>query len=98
MTKFQEMRARFEAATRALLVAEWGNPEYHQGPHNPMPGVAYAAGYLDGCCPVCMGRQWRDGGERQHDTGCPLDVALTAAGLDTQAKRDAARAELEKQQ
>lgn len=33
--------------------------------------------------------------DRWHARGCLTDAALTAAGLDTQEKRDAKRAELE---
>lgn len=66
---------------RALAALEWGGT-------SPLE---------EQCCPACgrLGPEERDYDERgflgQHDD-CALDAALTKAGLDTQEKRDAARA------
>lgn len=43
-------------------------------------------------CPACRGDGPAHHHEGKHEPDCLLDAALTAAGLDTQEKRDAARA------
>jgi hypothetical protein len=47
-------------------------------------------------CPWCDERGVAYRRPRRHTDGCPIDAALTAAGLPDQASRDAARAEIAK--
>ena len=44
-------------------------------------------------CAACGGPGYKEDGEHTRDR-CPVDEALTAAGLDTKEKRDEARAKL----
>lgn len=77
-------RARLIAAAptlvRALLAVEWSGGTIGRIHH----------------CPACRGadRHCLDYESERIADACPLDAALTAAGLDTAEKRDAARAEI----
>jgi hypothetical protein len=73
----QDMRliAAAPALVRALLRIEWSKDDWTTR--------------NIGVCPRCrleLNKDWPG-----HASGCQLDAALTAAGLDTQAKRDAIR-------
>lgn len=54
--------------------------------------VEWEGGHFDGhqACPECV-RSLHGYKTVEHESGCALDAALTAAGLKTQEERDAAR-------
>ncbi len=59
------------AMARALCLVEWsGNERYGYGP----------------ACPVCMELPPPPAGDGKHAHTCALDAALTAAGLDAEAR------------
>jgi hypothetical protein len=79
------LAAAAPALVRALLSTEWARYSEHDPPEYcaacRRPGPAHADGY-----PVH--EVLKDAGFLER---CPVDAALTLAGFDTQASRDAAR-------
>lgn len=75
------LTASAPALARELLAVEWEGRNV---------GTGYGEGYGIPCCPRCL----KDRDEGEHHPACELDSALTKAGLDTQEKRQAVRAEM----
>jgi hypothetical protein len=80
------LAAAAPALVRALLAVEWISVACSE--HNE---------YLCGAqCGADWDRREVWNSSRRHRAGCALEAALTAAGLATQAERDAAREEIAK--
>ena len=70
-------------AVRALLVAEWCCRFVGDGTYNEYS------------CNACSAsKMWET--PASHDKDCPVDAALSAAGLETQEQRNEARREIER--
>jgi hypothetical protein len=76
------LAAAAPALVRALLSVEW------------IDRVERNEGWIE--CPACKGGALftPTGGLGVHTPACPVDAALTAAGLPDQASRNAARADI----